>query len=678
MSLISIFVDVSQFVNEIEDIFSESGKLSLLPDFEYRLPQKEMAVSIASSFENHSHIIIEAPTGIGKSFAYLVPSIIFAKTQKRKAIISTCTINLQEQLIKKDIPALQSILPYEFSPEILKGRQNYICTKRLNSALLKKNTLFMDDEQEELQKIHNYVSKHGKGTIQDIPFKVDENIWSQIFAEEGICTSKSCGSENSNCFYQQAKFRLKQADLIILNHYLFFTIFGLFETRGDGYIYSDDFVVFDEAHQLEQIAAENVSPSISKEQIRFWLNKLFNPQKDRGFLADERFRKLSRRVITLLKENEVFFGDIEDFAYNNFINKRNSKQIRVRERIRINASLPQNLEEFAKELINMKAAVRNDDEENELKNHYKKLLAFSNTITNFMEHSIPEHVYWIELARGFRRNTKLCLSPIDMSEFFRNNIFNENGPVVMTSATLSVNQSLDYFKNSVGAEDEKGLILDSSFNFNEQMKIYISKDIPEQRQNKDEYQPSSPLDPDFENSLKNAIKDGILKTGGGALVLFTNIKLMKRMFGLITDELRGEDIIFYAQGEGLPKMKMLNEFKDNINAVLFGVDSFWMGIDIPGNSLRNVIITKLPFDVPDHPVTEAKLEMIQERGGNPFMDYYLPGAILKFRQGVGRLIRNRTDKGIINILDSRILNKFYGKLFINSLPECEIIIEENC
>jgi ATP-dependent DNA helicase DinG len=167
-----------------------------------------------------------------------------------------------------------------------------------------------------------------------------------------------------------------------------------------------------------------------------------------------------------------------------------------------------------------------------------------------------------------------------------------------------------------------------------------------------------------------------MKTGGGALVLFTNIKLMKRMFGLITDELRESDIIFYVQGEGLPKMKMLNEFKDNLNAVLFGVDSFWMGIDIPGDSLRNVIITKLPFDVPDHPVTEAKMEMIQERGGNPFMDYSLPGAILKFRQGVGRLIRNKTDKGIINILDSRILNKFYGKLFINSLPECEIIIED--
>lgn len=534
----------------------------------------------------------------------------------------------------------------------------------------------MDKEQEELQKIHNYVSKHGKGTLQDFPFKVDENIWSQIFAEEGICTSKSCGSENSNCFYQQAKYRLKQADLIILNHYLFFTIFGLFETKDDGYIYSDDFVVFDEAHRIEQIAAENVSPSISKEQLRFWLNKLYNPQKDKGFLADDRFRRLSRRVISLLAENDSFFMEIEKYAFDNYISKRNNKLIRVREPLPINASFAVDLEEFAKDLLNIKSASKNDDEENELKNHYKKLIAFSNVILNFINHSVPEHVYWIELARGFRRNTKLCLSPIDMADFFRNNIFNENGPVVMTSATLSVNRSLDYFKRSVGADDENGIMLDSSFDFNEQMKIYISKYVPEPKQNKTEYETSPPMDPEFESALKNGIKEGIIKTGGGALVLFTNIKLMKRMFSLITNELRGTDIIFYAQGEGLPKMKMLNEFRDNLNAVLFGVDSFWMGIDIPGDSLRNVIITKLPFDVPDHPVTEAKLEMIQENGGNPFMDYYLPGAILKFRQGVGRLIRNRTDKGIVNILDSRILSKFYGKLFINSLPECEIVIEE--
>jgi ATP-dependent DNA helicase DinG len=666
---------MSQFQNEIEEIFSEKGLLSNLSKYEYRKPQQKMAAAVANSLENSSHNIIEAPTGIGKSFAYLVPSIIFSLSKKRKAVISTCTINLQEQLIKKDIPSLQKILPYDFTPEILKGRQNYICTKRLNNALLKKSTLFVTEEQEELQKIYNYVNKNGKGTIQDIPFKIGENIWSQIFAEEGVCTSKSCGSENSNCFYQHAKTRIKKADIIILNHYLFFTIFGLFETKGNGYIYSDDFVIFDEAHQIEQIAAENASPSISKEQIRFWLNKLYNPQKDKGFLVDSRFRKLTRKVSQLLAENDSFFTDIERFAFDNFINKRNNKLIRIRDPFKVYSSLVRQLDDFSKELLSVLKLAQNDDEENEIKNHYKKLNAFANTTSDFLNHSIPDHVYWIELSKGYRRNTKLCMSPIDMAEFFRNNIFNDNGPVIMTSATLSVNRSLEYFKKSVGSEAENGLILDSSFDFGKQMKIFISKNVPEPLQNKLEPYSTSQMGNDYEKTLKKKIEEGILKTGGGALVLFTNIKLMKNMFGQISNSMRGKDIEFYAQGEGLPKMKLLKEFGDDLNAVLFGVDSFWMGIDIPGDSLRNVIITKLPFEVPDHPITEARLELIQKRGGNPFMDYYLPGAILKFKQGVGRLIRNKTDVGIINILDSRILHKFYGKLFINSLPECEVIVE---
>jgi ATP-dependent DNA helicase DinG len=267
------------------------------------------------------------------------------------------------------------------------------------------------------------------------------------------------------------------------------------------------------------------------------------------------------------------------------------------------------------------------------------------------------------------------MSPIDMADFFRNNIFNEKGPAIMTSATLSIDKSLEYFKRTVGAENENGLILDSSFNFKEQMTIYIARNIPEPGNNVKEKISDFFEDSIYENILRDRIKKGIMKTKGGALVLFTNSKLMRRMYDRISEELREKDIMCFAQGERLPKTKLLKEFECNNNSVLFGVDSFWMGIDVPGNSLRNVIITKLPFDVPDHPIVEAKLEMVQARGGNPFMEFYLPGAILKLKQGIGRLIRNKTDKGIIIILDSRILNKFYGKIFLNSLPDAEIIIE---
>ena len=590
---------MSQFTNEIEEIFSKGGLLSKLPDFEFRKSQQDMAAAVADSLENHSHLIIEAPTGIGKSYAYLIPSIIYSlncakpladgdsdttegkqSVNKRKAIISTCTINLQEQLIKKDIPVLQKLLPYDFKPEILKGRMNYICTRRLNHALLKKESLFVTEEVEQLQKIYNFVQKENKGTIQDIPFKIEENIWSQIFAEEGICSSKSCGSgDDTNCFYQKAKVRLKNADLIILNHYLFFTIFGLFDKEGSGYIYADDFVIFDEAHQIEQIAAENVSPSVSKEQIKFWLHKLYNPSKEKGFLVDKRFYKLTKLIISLLAENDFFFHEVEDYTFTKYQNKRNNKVIRIREPISVHSAFEMRLKELAKELMLIKSAAKNDDEENEIKNYYNRLNAFSNTIHEFVNQSFEDHVYWVEVARGYRKNTKLCTSPINMSEFFRENIFNEKGPAIMTSATLSVNRSLDYFKNSIGAENADDVMLESSFDYGRQMKIYISKNIPEPKQNKIESISEYFDDSDYETSLKKNIRDGITKTNGGALVLFTNTKLMKKMYNKVREDFRGEDIMFYAQGEGLPKTMLLKEFKDNSNSVLFGVDSFWMGIN---------------------------------------------------------------------------------------------------
>src|SRR4030095_12899258 len=260
---------MSIFTKQVQQTFSPDGELSSLPGFEYRKEQLDMAVSVTQSLENSTHLIIEAPTGVGKSFAYLVPSILYAKENERKAIVSTCTINLQEQLISKDIPAIASILDVDFKYEIMKGRRNYICTKRLSKAMMDRTSLFMDTEQDLLQKIYDFVQKTGKGTRQDIPFRIDENIWQEIFAEEGVCTSKSCGGEDTNCHYQQAKQKMKDADLLVLNHYLFFTLFGFYERESEGYLYHNDFVVFDEAHTVEQIAAENVSPSVSREQVRF-------------------------------------------------------------------------------------------------------------------------------------------------------------------------------------------------------------------------------------------------------------------------------------------------------------------------------------------------------------------------------------------------------------------------
>jgi len=666
---------MSDFIQEIKGIFDEGGLLSSLKGFEYRKPQQDMAVLIAESLENSSHSIIEAPTGVGKSFAYLVPSIIYSLKEKRKAVISTCTINLQEQLIKKDIPVLSEILPYEFRSEILKGRHNYICTRRLNNAMIRKNNLFGSDEQSQLQEIYNWVQKSGKGTLQDIPFKVDENVWSEIFAEEGICTSKSCGTDNSNCFYQQAKVKLKQADLIILNHYLFFTLFGMYEYKSNGYIFADDFVIFDEAHQIEQIASENISPSVSKEQVKFWLHKLYNPRNEKGFFSAKRFSSGVNLVRFLLNDNDTFFENLQNYVFDKYKSHRNKSLLRIREPLDVSNSLEIGLLELYNELKKMTSNAKNDDEENEIKNYAKKVNAIRNTINDFLNQKLDEHVYWIDLSNRSRRNVMLCMSPVDMSGFFRETIFADDKLCVMTSATLSINKSLNYFRKSVGAESVGSYIMDPVFDYNKQMTVFIPGSIPQPAHIKYEDITDFFEDNEYEKALVSNVKQYILKTGGGALVLFTNLKILRKIHNSLLTELKNSGIEVYAQGEGLSKTRLLNEFRKNRNSVLFGVDSFWMGVDVPGDSLRNVIITKLPFDVPDHPVIEAKIEAIEQRGGKPFIEFSLPGAILKFRQGIGRLIRNKTDRGIVVILDSRVLSKTYGKQFLNSLPECEVVVE---
>ncbi len=668
---------MSDFINEIKEIFSPSGLLSELEGFEYRPQQQNMALSIASSLEDSSHNIIEAPTGVGKSLAYLVPSILYALANERKAIISTCTINLQEQLINKDIPALAKVLPVNFKYEILKGRNNYICTKRLNKAMIEKSSLFMTSEQQTLQKIYDFVNREGKGTRQDMPFPVDDNVWSEIFAEEGVCTQKSCGGTDTNCYYQQAKQRMKDADLLVLNHHLFFTLFGFYERDSEGYLYFNDFVIFDEAHTVEQIAAERVSPSVSKEQIRFWLNKLYNPRTQKGFYANKQADRLKKAVEMVYHDNEHFFKMLHSYINDKYSAQAHKSAIRIKEAITLGAELMNSILELTIELKKTTPLAKNDIEEDEIKNYFTKFTRIRNNLVFFLEQKSDEYVYWVEYSGRARNNINLCISPIDMAEYFRENIFAKNRMCVMTSATLSTNNNLGFFKNTVGADEIPGEIIDTPFDFGRQMKIHVYKDIPEPEKVKKQKISDILNESDYEKMLIHKIKECVEMTSGGALVLFTSNKLLKTAYNNLLEEFLGSGINLYAQHNGMPNNRILQEFRDDENSVLFGVDSFWMGVDIPGHSLRNVIVTKLPFEVPDHPVIEAKLEFILEKGGNPFMDYSLPTAILKFKQGVGRLIRSKNDEGLICILDSRILKKPYGRHFLSSLPECEVIIESN-
>ena len=633
-----------------------------------------MALAILDSLENKTHIFVEAPTGVGKSFAYLVPAILFAKKNQRKAIVSTHTINLQEQLIYKDIPFLQDVMSVEFKASLMKGKSNYICPKRLRKANDTSNTLFETDEQVFLDRLNIWVNETSDGTKSDIFFPIIENVWGDVCAERGVCSTKTCGIKDTECFFQKAKLELADSDVIIVNHHLFFTLFdGIKDEDSEGYLYKNDFLIFDEAHTVEAIAADHLYPRFSREMLRYNLLKLYNEKKRKGFLLSFPSLHIFPIIQNLLELNREFFSGLREKLFN----VSGGRLERLAERV-YEPSITENIldGELSRLIDSMRKLRQNcKDEwmENELNEYILRFSQFRYLVSDFIEMKKNEErknefVYWVEIAsQRPDANVSLCSSPIDLSEFFRENIFRENHTSVFTSATLTVDNRFNYFKKRFGGETARELKLPSQFDFASQVKIYIPRNIPPpSRENNELYQ----------DTLNENIESYIRQTKGKALVLFTNSYLMKRTVETLRERLDNEDIELMVQGEGMSRMHLLNEFKSNINSVLFGLDSFWLGVDVPGDALSNLIITKLPFQVPDHPVIKARMEFIDSNGGNSFMEYSLPEAILKFRQGIGRLIRSREDKGIIVILDSRIVSKFYGKYFLNSIESCEIIYPE--
>jgi ATP-dependent DNA helicase DinG len=654
---------------EIEKFFSKSGILSeKFGNYEFRQSQLDMAISILDVLEGKSHILIEAPTGIGKSFAYLVPAIYYALQNKKKAVISTHTINLQEQLIYKDIPLLVELLPVKFKASLLKGKTNYICPKRFKYAMENSLSLFNSEENLELDRIYSWIKDTVDGTVSDIPFPVSPNVWNSVCAERGICTNKTCGGiETTECFYQKAKYSLADSDLIIINHHLFFTLMNdVNDDKSEGYLYKDDFVIFDEAHTLETIAAKHFIPALSREMIKYNLLRLYNDKKKKGVLLSFPSLHILPVVQNLLDINQVFFQEIKGKLFTKVDGKYTKLALRIVEKNIVQNYLKKEIDNLLNNLRGLRQFCKSDMQENELQDYILRFGEFNYLLDSFLNLNDKDknYVYWIELSsQKDDANVSLCVSPVDLSDFFRKNIFRENNSSILTSATLTVNNNFDYFVKRLGANTTQTLQLPTQFNFYNQVKMYIPKDIPE---------PSKENNIIYQNKLAEWIYHFIKLTEGKALILFTNSLIMKSIATELKEQLSEENIELLVQGKGVSRKMLLNQFKQNVNSVLFGLDSFWLGVDVPGESLSNLIITRLPFQVPDHPLIRARMEYIDFHGGNSFMDYSLPEAILKFRQGFGRLIRHRNDLGIIVILDPRIISKPYGKYFLNSIEEIPI------
>lgn len=626
-----------------------------VPHYEERPQQDEMSRAVESALEKGRSLLVEAGTGIGKSFAYLVPAIFYAVQNKKKVIVSTHTIHLQEQLLHKDLPILKKALPFPFKAVLVKGRGNYISLRRLAKAGRESADLFeRAADFLEYERLKTWTLTSEEGSSQDISPQPSPLIWDRVQSDADNCLGRKC-STYTKCFYYAARRQIETADLLIVNHALFFANLALGDSDRS-ILPQADCVIFDEAHAIEAVATEQLGFSLSKSHIRYLLTRLYHPRKKKGILTTHKGNeKIIESVTEALKENERLFLMVQGALCTQHFTYR------IRQPHWVNNSLHEPLNRIYHELDPLRSAAETQEEELELNSWMKKISALQCELDAYFEQSLDDYVYWIEPSMINPEKTALCAAPVDVAKILKEQLFDQNPRVILTSATLAAGGDFSYMRSRLGIEEADELILDSPFDYEKQMTLHIPSKMPHPEDG-ERYFPA----------LIDQIKEYLLKTGGRAFVLFTNYSLMNQSYEVLLPWMIENQMQPYRQGDGIPRHQMVEAFKKSVSGVLFGTDSFWSGVDVRGEALSNVIITKLPFAVPDHPVTSARYEKIRARGGDPFLEYALPQAVMKFKQGFGRLIRTKNDTGRVVVLDSRILTRYYGRSFLDSLPQCKI------
>lgn len=641
--------------SEVRELLGPEGALARrLEGYEKRPEQERLATAIADCLEQDRTLVAEAGTGIGKSFAYLLPAILWSEASGKRVIVSTRTKALQEQLDRKDLPLLKAVLPIEFSWVVAMGRSNYLCLRRMHLAIQDRKGLFRDPEQlGQLQKILEWSGSRGiDGLRSELSFVPSGTLWSEVQAEQGNCLGKQC-RHYAPCHWQRGRRRMRAARILVVNHALYFSDLAL-RVDGHAYLPDHDLVVFDEAQHLENIASEALGLRFGPAQIEWHLARLLNREGTRGLLVRAGMAGTAPLIGSLRARAADYWAGPEA-AFRE--RSPGGTPLRLPADRRFEDSLSGPLRELA-ETLREAAPGATEDHGMELNARADQLDVHADLARAFAAGPNENEVRWIERER---RQLVLRAAPVRVSSLLAEALFRRIPRSVLVSATLGPpEKGFAWIRSRLGVENGRSLRLGSPFPYEENVKLDIREGLPD---------PVTKTR-DFETAANSVIRDLCLENRGRALVLFTSWRFLRTCAGVLAPAMEEESIELLVQGEQ-PLGRLIARKRSVPESVLLGTDSLWEGIDIPGDALTLLILTRFPFPVPSHPLTAARIEELERRGLGGFSHYSLPQATLKFCQGFGRLVRRADDKGRVVILDPRTRLKSYGRVFLDAIPRCD-------
>ena len=657
-------------INEAKSHLEPGGTLSKIFDkYEVRESQVDMLCDVADAMNTEKIIIAEAGTGVGKSFAYLLPAFKWVMNNNDRVVISTGTINLQHQLIEKDIPLVKRMLNTDKKAALVKGRGNYVCMRKYFEKL-NESSLF-NETNKELMQIKEWIEVTDTGDKSDLNFLPEHSLWGDIASESDYCLGLHC-PYREKCFVIKSRKRAASAHILVVNHHILFSDVSA-RSAGAGFngtavLPGFSRIIFDEAHNIENAATSFYSPTLSRGLLYKTLKKVYRRKRGRvsGIYAnlkgssdqDDKVEEIPTLTAEVLSEYDLLEKEAEEILQESY-NIRISHEERFDNLLSRTASLKNFLSKIYMIIDDVTQGMdftpEDDAKVYEILLIKNKLQGLISTCEKLID-TDDNYVTWFEKSKRMI----FYVTPVDISKILQETLYSKIKSIVFTSATLSISSKFSFWKNRVGLDSDIFSIYEniykSPFDYEKNVLLGIPHDLPE------------PSSEEYTEKLSEFIYDSLLISEGKGLVLFTSYSMLMTVYNSIKERLLENSIMVYRQGED-DRSRLLKSFNSEKNSVLMATDSFWEGVDSPGETLKNLIICRLPFRVPSDPVIKARMDRISEKGGNPFMDYSLPEAVIKLKQGFGRLMRTKNDRGVVLITDNRILKKQYGSIFLRSLPE---------